>query len=318
MALTALPTPPLRTDPVNFAARGDTFLAALPNLVLEFNRDSAVINFNSTNDTSLTSTLIGLGAKTFTVLATKSFQPGSWLAIASTAAPSTNAMYGTVTSYSGTTLVMNIVSIIGGGTFASWAISQTAPGGTAGTILNTPAGGIASINVQGALNELDQKKADQGGIQAQSYTAVSTVGTNIAYVVATLPVQPALVAGQRYRIKLHLANGAAPTLVRDGLTAKAIMLYNVVGAKVAPGAGQLPTLFDVEYDGVDYVVLNPLPATGGATGANGETVFVENSRVITANYTLSPGKSASMVGPLTLATGAGITIPTNQKLVVLS
>lgn len=37
MALTPLPTPPSRDDPVNFSARADAFMAALPTLVTEFN-----------------------------------------------------------------------------------------------------------------------------------------------------------------------------------------------------------------------------------------------------------------------------------------
>lgn len=160
-------------------------------------------------------------------------------------------------------------------------------------------------------------KANTGDVQTQLRTAATTTGTSVAYVIVTAPVQAALTAAQRYRLRLHVANGTSPTLARDGLAARPIMLYNVVGAKTAPSANALPTLFDVEYDGTDYVVLNPLPATGGATGASGETLFVENSRVMAFSYTLSAGKSASMVGPLTIATGAVLTIPTNQRLVVL-
>lgn len=37
MAITALPTPPTRDDPDNFAARADTFLAALPTFVTQAN-----------------------------------------------------------------------------------------------------------------------------------------------------------------------------------------------------------------------------------------------------------------------------------------
>lgn len=58
-------------------------------------------------------------------------------------------------------------------------------------------------------------------------------------------------------------------------------------------------------------------AGGGATGAGGDTVFVENSRIVTTSYTLSTGKSASMVGPVTVNTGITLTIPTGQRLVVL-
>lgn len=137
---------------------------------------------------------------------------------------------------------------------------QPAVAADAALIANTPSGGLVATTVQAAINELNSKKADPGAIQAQSYTAVTTVGTSTAYVVATLPVQPSLVAGQRYRIKLHTPNGLNPTLTRDGLAAAPYKVYNSTGAKIAPPPATLPTLFDAEYDGVDYVVLNPLPS----------------------------------------------------------
>lgn len=37
MTITALPTPPTRSDPATFAARGDAFLSALPTLGTEMN-----------------------------------------------------------------------------------------------------------------------------------------------------------------------------------------------------------------------------------------------------------------------------------------
>ena len=56
---------------------------------------------------------------------------------------------------------------------------------------------------------------------------------------------------------------------------------------------------------------------GGATGAGGDTVFVENSRIVTTNYTLSVNKSASVVGPLIINGGVTVTVPSGQRLVVL-
>lgn len=44
--ITALPTPPQRSDPTNFAARGDAFMAALPTLTTETNAVSTV-NYNN-------------------------------------------------------------------------------------------------------------------------------------------------------------------------------------------------------------------------------------------------------------------------------
>jgi pectate lyase len=56
---------------------------------------------------------------------------------------------------------------------------------------------------------------------------------------------------------------------------------------------------------------------GGATGGGGDTVFVENSVVVTTSYTLSAGKNAESVGPITINSGATVTIPSDQRWVVL-
>jgi hypothetical protein len=56
---------------------------------------------------------------------------------------------------------------------------------------------------------------------------------------------------------------------------------------------------------------------GGATGGGGDTVFVENSRVVTTNYTIPVGKSAESVGPITINAGVTVTISADERWVVL-
>jgi hypothetical protein len=56
---------------------------------------------------------------------------------------------------------------------------------------------------------------------------------------------------------------------------------------------------------------------GGATGAGGDAVFVENGQVITANYTITSGKSASSTGPITIEDGVTVTIPSGSRWVIL-
>ena len=132
MTITALPDAPSRSDaPATFITKADALLAALPTFVTETNETAAAMNLNATTDTSASSVAIGTGAKSFTVTAGKSFLGGMWLVIADAAAPSTNSMVGQVTSYSGTSLVMNITAILGSGTKSSWLISQSAQGGAA-------------------------------------------------------------------------------------------------------------------------------------------------------------------------------------------
>lgn len=132
MTITALPAAPSVTDPVaTFNSKAFAWTAALPAFVTEANALAVAMNLNSTTDTSSSSVLIGSGAKTFTVTAGKSFQPGMYLIIADSAAPSTNSMFGQITSYSGTTLIMDILSVRGSGTKTAWTISQSSSGGAA-------------------------------------------------------------------------------------------------------------------------------------------------------------------------------------------
>ena len=56
---------------------------------------------------------------------------------------------------------------------------------------------------------------------------------------------------------------------------------------------------------------------GGATGAGGDEVFVENSTTVTTSYTLTTSKNAMSVGPITINSGATVTVPSGARWVVL-
>lgn len=90
--------------------------------------------------TSTTSLAIGTGAKVFTTQASKLWVAGQFLQIASNA-NAANYMNGTVTSYSGTTLTMNITNVGGSGTLADWNISISGTRGADG-----PSGGVNNID----------------------------------------------------------------------------------------------------------------------------------------------------------------------------
>lgn len=130
MAITALPTPPSRSNPTTFAALADTFLSALPTFGTEANALATQLNgigigtYSATSTTSLT---IGTGSKSLTIETNKSFSIGQPVLIASTSTPSTY-MTGQVTSYNTSTgaLVVNVTNTAGSGTIALWTISLSA------------------------------------------------------------------------------------------------------------------------------------------------------------------------------------------------
>ena len=56
---------------------------------------------------------------------------------------------------------------------------------------------------------------------------------------------------------------------------------------------------------------------GGATGGGGDEVFQENSLIVTTNYTITTGKNAMSVGPITINSGISVTVGADQRWVVL-
>ena len=56
---------------------------------------------------------------------------------------------------------------------------------------------------------------------------------------------------------------------------------------------------------------------GGATGGGGDQVFYENELTVTANYTLTTARNAMSTGPITINSGVTVTVPTDQRWVIL-
>jgi hypothetical protein len=82
--------------------------------------------------TSTTSLAIETGAKTFSTQAGKQFYVGCFVMITSDAAPSTDYMFGRVTSYIGTNLDVSVDVIGGSGTHADWTIAISGARGADG------------------------------------------------------------------------------------------------------------------------------------------------------------------------------------------
>ena len=156
-------------------------------------------------------------------------------------------------------------------------------GATVLTAGDIPAGSIAEVTYDGTQFQLQAPAkgfTTAADLQSQVNTAFTSAGTAPAFTATTSPAYGALAAGQRMRVKFHAAGTTGSnTLNRDGLGAKNLKQYDSTGAKVAAvvAANQLA---DVEYDGTDMVILDPLPPTSPAipVGAyNYETSVYQSS-----------------------------------------
>lgn len=116
----------------------------------------------------------------------------------------------------------------------------------------------------------------QADLQKQNYISATTTGTAPTYVAAITPT-PTLAAGLRLRIKFHSATSAASTLNLNATGAKSIKQYDTTGTKI-PAVIAANMLTDVEYDGTDWVLLNPIESSGALL----------NIRIFTSSGTYTP------------------------------
>lgn len=163
-------------------------------------------------------------------------------------------------------------------------------------------------------------------IQKQTYVAFTTAGAAPNFTLTPSPAITAYAAGQRFRVKFHAAGSGADVLNVNALGNKSIKQYDTAGAKVAAviAANQLA---DVEYDGVDFVLLDRLPTTTGPTPAQFDnttklatTEFIQRalgSLRFQNFYTVSTVLDAANIGALNeFSSGAAITctIPASNSV----
>src|SRR6056297_747793 len=99
---------------------GTNYVDGFPDALEDFVTQAGDI-YNSTSSSSET---IGTGSKSFTTAdADKPYQPGTPLRIADSNAPETNFLDCIVTSYSGTSLVVDAFGFAGSGTYSDWTIN---------------------------------------------------------------------------------------------------------------------------------------------------------------------------------------------------
>lgn len=149
--------------------------------------------------------------------------------------------------------------------------------------------------------------ATKAGLQAQTYTAFTTGGTSTAFTLTPTPALTGLAAGQRFRVKFHTGCGATPTLAISGQAAKSLKKYTYAGTKAAVVAADIVAdmLTDIEYDGVDYVVLDQLPGDTTASIATDGYQKLPSGWIIQWGTTgsISSGGHADVTFPITFPNG---------------
>lgn len=252
--------------------------------------------------TSTTSNTISVASKSFTTQANKFFTVGTWLQITSDANPSTNFMNGIVTSYSGTSLVVNVTSVGGSGTLADWTIHVSGARGATGA---TGAPGAGTGDMLRANNLSDVLSASTsrsnlglGSAALLASTAVLQVANNLSDVAAAATAFANIkqAATDTTSGVVELATNAETVTGTDTNRATtpagvaAAIAAAPTGAQVflgeivpsAVGSIAFTSLMSSTYD--DYVVIfdDVIPASGSMTAFNAEFSVNNGSSYLTS------------------------------------
>lgn len=175
--------------------------------------------------TSLSSILIGNGSKTFTVDANLAYIPLQEVLIVYDAS---NHMHGTVTSYSGTTLVVDVKNHTGSGTYANWVINldgipvdAITGSGTVNRLAYFTAAQV--IDDAAAITAARALISDANGIPTHS----ATTSTELGYVSGVTSAIQTQINGKENTI-----TGGATTITASNLTASRALVSDASG-KVA-------------------------------------------------------------------------------------
>lgn len=209
MPITALPDPPSRADPTNFNARADALFEALPAFVTQANALESSLQASVLTATSTTSLTVSAASKALTTQPGKAWAVGAWLYLINSAAPTTY-MVGQVSAYDSATgaLTVNVTTVSGTGTVATWAIAPATPpgavsglaGGTPGVVPYQSATGVTGFTSAGTAGQVLLSGgtgvptwSSAPAVTTQAIGTNSTAAASTAFVRAIGPARSAIV-----------------------------------------------------------------------------------------------------------------------------
>lgn len=176
---------------------------------------------------------------------------------------------------------------------------------SAADVVNVPAGSIAAVDVQAALNELDTEKSSTAHVHAASaITNVAAGGIAATDVQAAIDELDSEKATLLLTVDQDSDTGAAnlptgTTAQRPGTPVEGMFRRN---SQTSQFEG---------YTGADWA------GVGGASGGAGNPVFYENNTNVTVDFTITTGNNAMSAGPITIDSGITVTVPSGSEWTIV-
>ena len=180
---------------------------------------------------------------------------------------------------------------------------------TARTIGGVSFDGSASINLPG-VNTAGNQDTSGTAATATSITVGNESSDTTCFPVFTTSATGNLPPKTVSSLTFNSSNGtlAATTFSGSGASLTSLpggQLTGTVAASLLTGT--LPAI-----DGSNLTGL-----TGRATGGGSDEIFYENDQTVTTSYTITNGKNAMATGPITINSGATVTVGSGENLVII-
>jgi hypothetical protein len=201
------------------------------------------------------------------------------------------------------------------------ADQNTSPGGSV-TLLAAPATGTYITLTSQVTNTQTLALTNSGGFYPQSINdALDRTVIQVQQIaeVVTRCITVAVSSTQTTAQLLASIFTAQTVSVASASSASASAASAANSATAAEGSSGLPSIVGQagKYLGTNGSLTSWSYLSNGATGGGTDQVFVQNSMIVTTNYSMPAGKSASSVGPITINSGVAITVPSGSRWVVL-
>jgi hypothetical protein len=117
------------------------------------------------------------------------------------------------------------------------------------------------------------------------------------------------------------ANLIAPVIISNTVfstTGQIELPAGSTGDRGSSNVGSIRYNTDLDtFEGYGALGWGAIGGGGGATGGNTDQVFFENEQVVNNSYSITAGKNAMSVGPITIANGITLEVPSGSRLVIL-